>query len=126
MGYKLHEDSSLIESVHIIPEVNWAVYVSLPVVDVLKGVQPLRYLLIYSLSIAGVISVVLSFWLSRRMLRPILLLRDTAGDVARGNYDLSLQPQQYTELEELNTSFREMTSSIASRERSISERNNFV
>jgi len=117
----LHEDGSLLESVRIISEMGWVAYVSLPMQEVNQGVAPLRYLLIGALFFAALLGAVLSFWLSRRMMRPILALRDSVGEVAKGNYDQVLQPILYEELEDLSESFRDMIAAVGNREQSIAE-----
>ncbi len=119
--HHLHEDGSLLESVRLVPETGWVSYVSLPMQEAMQGVTPLRYLLTSVLTLAACLGVVLAIWLSRRMLRPILLLRDVAGEVAKGDYNQLLQPALYEELEDLSGSFREMISSVKDREQSIRE-----
>jgi len=118
---KLHEDGSLLESIHLVPETGWAAFVRLPMQKAMVGVAPLRYLLITSLTFAAFLGVALAFWLSRRMLRPILLLRDATRAVAKGDYEQPLQTSIYEELEDLSGSFREMIVAVEEREQSISD-----
>ncbi len=118
---KFHEDNSLIESVRLVPGMNWAAYVSLSVEEARKGLINLQYLLITALIFAALLGVILSVWLSRRMLRPVLSLRDAASEVARGNYDQILRPATYEEMEDLSGSFREMMTAVEVREQSIKE-----
>ncbi len=118
---KFHEDNSLLESVRLVPEVGWAAYVSLPVEEALQGIAPLRYVLISTLTFAALFGVALSFWLSPRVLRPILDLRDAAKAVARGSYEQVLPPVIYEELEDLSDSFRKMIAAVEKRELSIIE-----
>ncbi|MCK4509023.1 MAG: PAS domain S-box protein, partial [Desulfuromonadales bacterium] len=118
---KLHEDSNLLESVRLVPITGWVAYASLPMQAAMQGVAPLRYLLITALTSAVCMGIVLAVWLSRRMLRPVLLLRDVVGGVAKGNYDQPLQTVHYEELEDLSGSFREMIASVKEREQSLKE-----
>ena len=120
-SHKLHEDDSVLESVRLVTETEWAAYVSLPVDVAMQGIKPLRYILITSLSLAAILGVLLAVWLSRRMTRPILLLRDTAVDVAKGRYKKELPRVDYGELEELQNSFREMVIAVEEREESLIE-----
>ena len=115
------EGNPLLESVRLVPDVGWAAYVSLPVDEALQSLAPLRYALISMLSFAALLGVALSFWLSRRALKPVLALRDAAGAVAQGNYKQVLPTVRYEELEDLSGSFREMITAIEEREASISE-----
>ena len=121
MASKFHEDDLLLESVRLVPEVGWAAYVSLPVEEALSGLAPLRYVLVSMLSFAGLLGVALSFWLSRRALKPILVLRDAAAAVARGSYEKVLPSVIYEELEDLSGSFREMITAVEERELSLNK-----
>lgn len=118
---KFHEDKSLLESVRLVPETDWVTYVSLPVQEARKGLAHLQYLRIIALVFAALLGVVLSVWLSWRMLQPVLSLRDAVGEVAKGNYDQILQPARYEELEDLSGSIRGMMAAVETREQSIIE-----
>jgi PAS domain S-box-containing protein len=118
---KFHEDNSLLESVRLVPETNWVAYVSLPVQEARKGLAHLQYLRITVLVFAALLGVVLSLWLSRRMLRPVLSLRDAVAEVAKGNYAQILQPVHYEELEDLSGSIRGMMAAVETRELSLIE-----
>lgn len=116
-----HEDHSMLESVRLVQETGWVAYVSLPVKVAMQGLGPLRFFLFSSLSIASLFGIVLAFWLSRRMLRPVLTLRDAVSDAGKGNYDHVLPPALYEELEELSLSFRDMMTAVNVREKSLSD-----
>ena len=118
---KFHEDNSLLESVRLVPKTGWVAYASLPMQDEIKWITLLRYLMIPLLTLAAFLGVVLSVWLSRRILTPILLLRDAAGAVAMGNYGQLPQAARYQELEDLSGSFREMVAAVEEREQAIRE-----
>ena len=106
------EGNPLLESARLVPDVGWAAYVSLPVEEALQSLTPLRYALFSMLTFAALLGVTLSFWLSRWVLRPILVLRDAASAVAQGNYKQVLPIVRYAELEDLSSSFREMISAV--------------
>ncbi len=114
-----HEDHSKLESVQLVKETGWAAYVSLPVKLATQGLGPLRFFLLSSLSLAALFGVCLSFWLSRRMLKPILLLRDAVSAAGKGHYKQIIQPAHYEELEDLSGSFREMMAAVDEREKSL-------
>lgn len=114
-----HEDSRLLESVRLVPETGWVAYVSLSLQKTMQGVAPSRYLLTSIVAFAACLGAFLSIWLSQRLLRPILLLRDATWEVAKGNYDQSLQSAHYRELEDLSGSFREMVDAVEEREHTI-------
>ncbi|MDT8442666.1 MAG: PAS domain S-box protein [Desulfuromonadales bacterium] len=118
---KYHEDNSLMESVRVVPETGWAAYVSLPVNEVLAEVRPLNYLLMSVLAFAAFLGGVFSFWSSRRMLKPVVLLRDATAEVARGNYDQNLPSVTYKELDDLGNSFNAMLKAVQERESSLEQ-----
>ena len=115
------DGNPLLESVRLVPGAGWAVYVSLPVEEALQSLTPLRYALFSMLTFAALLGVTLSFWLSRWVLRPILVLRDAASAVAQGNYNQVLPIVRYEELEDLSGSFRDMIAAVEERELSNSE-----
>lgn len=116
-----HEDHSRLESVQLIKETGWATYVSIPVKLATQALGPLHFFLFSSLSLAALFGVGLSFWLSRRMLKPILALRDAVSEAGQGHYNQVLQPAHYEELEDLSGSFREMMAAVDDREKSLVE-----
>lgn len=116
---KLHEDNLTLESVHLVPETGWVAYVSLPIAEALADIAPLKYLFLSAFTFAGCLGVGLSLWLSRRLLKPLLLLRDAVKEFANGQYEQELQSAPYEELEDLSGSFREMMGAVQERERSI-------
>ncbi len=116
-----HEDQSLLESVRLVKETGWAAYVSLPVENAMQALGPLRFFLLNSLSFAALFGLCLAVWLSRRMLKPILLLRDAASEAGQGHYNLVLPPAHYKELEDLSSSFRKMMFAVNEREQSLSD-----
>jgi PAS domain S-box-containing protein len=116
---KYHEDHSLLESVRLVNATGWAAYVSLPIENAMQALGPLRFFLVSSLSFAALFGLCLAFWLSRRMLKPILLLRDAVSDAGQGHYNQFLPPSHYDELEDLGRSFREMMTAVNEREMSL-------
>ncbi len=114
-----HEDHSRLESVQLVKETGWAAYVSLPVKLATQGLGPLRLFLFSSLTVAALFGICLSLWLSRRMLKPILLLRDAVSDAGRGHYGQVLQTAHYEELEDLSGSFRQMIAAVDEREKAL-------
>lgn len=118
---KYHEDRSRLESVRLVNETGWAAYVSISVDDAMESLGPLRFFLFSSFSLASLFGLCLAFWLSRRMLKPILLLRDAVSEAGRGHYEQGLPPAYYEELEALSHSFREMIAAVDEREKSLNE-----
>jgi signal transduction histidine kinase len=75
------------------------------------------YSLVERLALAGLlgllVAALLSWYLSRRIVRPVLQLSDAADAVARGNYDVDVPVNAPGELGHLSERFREMASRLA-------------
>ncbi|MGN6799228.1 MAG: HAMP domain-containing protein, partial [Gaiellaceae bacterium] len=90
-----------------------AIVVATPKTDVSRRV----YDLIERLAIAGIlgllVSALLAWYLSRRIVRPVLQLSDAADAVARGDYDVKVPQRAPGELGHLSERFGEMASRLA-------------
>jgi signal transduction histidine kinase len=90
-----------------------AIVVATPKVDVSQRV----YDLIERLAIAGIlgvlVSALLAWYLSRRIVRPVLQLSDAADAVAQGRYDVAVPARAPGELGHLSERFGEMVSRLA-------------
>lgn len=73
--------------------------------------------LIERLAISGLlgllVAALLAWYLSRRIVRPVLQLSDAADDVARGRYDVTVPARAPGELGHLSDRFAEMASRLA-------------
>ncbi len=90
-----------------------AVVVAQPKTDVSQRVRSL----IDRLALAGLLGLtvagILAWYLSRRIVRPVLQLSRAADDVAGGNYDVSVPPNAPGELGHLSERFGEMAQRLA-------------
>ena len=90
-----------------------AVVVAQPKTDISKRVRSL----IERLALAGVLGLavagLLAWYLSRRIVRPVLQLSRAADDVAAGNYDVRVPPNAPGELGHLSERFDEMAHRLA-------------
>ena len=90
-----------------------SIVVATPITSVTDRV----YSLIKRLAIAGVlgllIAALLSWYLSRRIVRPVLLLSDAADAVAAGDYAVQVPAKAPGELAHLSERFREMAARLA-------------
>lgn len=83
-----------------------------------------------ALILAAVVSLILvlglATWLSRRLGQPVVRLRDSALEVARGNLDLELHSDDRGEIGDLARAFAQMTASLRdaarSQEQKVQER----
>jgi signal transduction histidine kinase len=73
--------------------------------------------LIRRLAIAGLLGLlvagILAWYLSRRIVRPVLALSDAADEVARGNYDVAVPRRAPGEIGHLAARFEQMTGRLA-------------
>ncbi len=90
-----------------------AIVVAQPKTDVSQRVRSL----IDRLALAGLLGLavagILAWYLSRRIVRPVLQLSRAADDVAAGNYDVSVPPNAPGELGHLSERFGEMAQRLA-------------
>ena len=90
-----------------------AVVVAQPKTDVSQRVRSL----IDRLALAGLLGLavagILAWYLSRRIVRPVLQLSRAADDVAGGNYDVTVPPNAPGELGHLSERFGEMAQRLA-------------
>jgi len=79
------------------------------------------YSLVRRLVLAGIFGALLAgliaWYLSLRIVRPVLQLSDAADEVARGNYDVDVPQRAPGELGHLSTRFGEMANRLAEAER---------
>jgi len=98
-----------------------AIVVATPKTDISQRV----YDLIKRLALAGLVGLlvaaILAWYLSRRIVRPVLQLSDAADQVAAGHYDVTVPTKAPGELAHLSERFREMAGRLAEVE--LMERN---
>ncbi len=68
-------------------------------------------------AVASLISIALSFWLTRRALKPLLLIMEAARQIAAGNCAIQVDESVCGEMSELATTFNRMVESLIHIER---------
>jgi signal transduction histidine kinase len=81
--------------------------------DVNSTTSLLKGQLIYITVLAIVLSVLVSFFLSRKISKPITEITDKAGLLANGNYDVHFNESDITEIDELATTLNYMEKEMA-------------
>jgi signal transduction histidine kinase len=94
-----------------------AVVAATPKTDVSHRVVVLVKRLLFAGLIGVLIAGLLAWYLSLKVVRPVLQLSSAADDVARGNYDVAVPQNAPGELGHLATRFDEMTNRLAESER---------
>jgi signal transduction histidine kinase len=90
-----------------------AIVVATPKVDVSQRVYDLIGRLALAAVLGVLVSALLAWYLSRRIVRPVLQLSDAADEVARGRYDVTVPARAPGELGHLSERFGEMASRLA-------------
>jgi PAS domain S-box-containing protein len=98
----------------------WLVVVSQPVEVAYALAEQLRTFLIWGTLVALAAALVLSYWLSDRLLKPLIDLTVYTQKIARGEYSDTLPADcRYTELQTLSSAFATMVGAVKDRERSL-------
>lgn len=104
-----------------------AIYLSVPVPEMTNSQKPLYRILLLSLFFVVLVSMVLSFALSRRISKPIKKIGNTAKQFAQGDFasrvELDEKTDNIIEINELTETFNDMAFSL---EKSDDIRNNFL
>jgi signal transduction histidine kinase len=87
-------------------------YLSQSLHDVLTVLNDLRVRLLLSTLIALALSVFVSWWLSRRITRPVQQLTTAAEAVAEGQFDQAVEVHSHDEIGRLGQTFNDMTSRL--------------
>jgi signal transduction histidine kinase len=94
-----------------------AVVAAAPKADVSHRVYDLVRRLVLAGVFGALIAGLLAWYLSLRIVKPVLQLSDAADEVARGNYDVDVPQDAPGELAHLSTRFGEMANRLAEAER---------
>jgi len=102
-----------------IPGVNWSVIVKQPLAEAFGPIYAALWRTV-ALLIAGVVlSLLLAYWLTRRMVGPIRLLEDGVARIGAGQFDHRIALSTNDEFERLASRFNEMAGELSvSQERS--------
>ena len=68
---------------------------------------------IYIAVIVIVISVILAYFLARRISRPIIRMKDEANKLAQGDYDVHFETQSFSEINDLATTLDDATEKLS-------------
>jgi len=106
-----------------ISEFGWILVVSLSEDDIFKPVQRLKYIFV-SIILGVMLLITLGIWfLSRQLIRPILTLKDSALDIARGDYAQRVNISGSDELGVLAKAFNQMAGTVEERQRELEQIN---
>jgi signal transduction histidine kinase len=104
-------------------EFGWILVISLSEEDIFKPVQRLKYIFV-SIILGVVVLISLGIWfLSRQLIRPIVSLKESALDIARGNYAQRVDITSSDELGVLAEAFNQMAGTVEERQRELEQIN---
>ena len=106
------EGDKVFSSYAAIPNLDWAVFIEQPVDEVYSPLYAsiVRLSTIFFLGL--VMALVASFFVSRRVLRPLDVLRHGVGRIGKGDLDFRLDLKTGDEIEILAEEFNKMTASL--------------
>ena len=90
----------------------WGVIVELPVMEAYKPVFVTLILSVSVIIVSIIISVVLSFYYSKKIIQPIIELRDAAEKVGKGQRYFKIENKSDNEIGDLASSFNEMVEDL--------------
>jgi two-component system phosphate regulon sensor histidine kinase PhoR len=97
------------------------VRVAMPLVEIQRTTARVLHTVAVASLLVGIATVPILFWLSRRVTRPILQMREVARRVARGDFTERAPARVSGELGDLAAALNEMSSQLAARIRELSE-----
>ena len=97
------------------------VRVALPLVEIQRTTARVLHTVAVASVLVGLATAPILYWLSRRVTRPILQMREVAGRVARGDFTEKAPARVSGELGELAAALNDMSSQLAAHIRELSE-----
>ena len=97
------------------------VRVAMPLIEIHHTTARVLHTVAVASVLVGLATAPILYWLSRRVTRPILQMREVAGRVARGDFTEKAPARVSGELGDLATALNDMSSQLAARIRELSE-----
>ena len=97
------------------------VRVAMPLVAIQRTTARVLHTVAVASVLVGLATAPILYWLSRRVTRPILQMREVAGRVARGDFTEKAPARVSGELGDLATALNDMSSQLAAHIRELSE-----
>lgn len=97
------------------------VRVAMPLVEIQRTTARVLHIVAVASVLVGFATAPILYWLSRRVTRPIVQMREVAGRVARGDFTEKAPTRVSGELGELAAALNDMSSQLAARIRELSE-----
>ncbi|MBI3206927.1 MAG: HAMP domain-containing protein [Myxococcales bacterium] len=88
------------------PGMNWSVLVRIPAAEGLAEVSSIRRQVIGAGLVGALLIVALGFWVVRRLVRPIVAMKEAAGRIALGDIDQRIDHEASDEIGDLSSALR--------------------
>lgn len=105
----------------IVPGTGWMVMVSLPFESALQPVSRVRNLTLAVTALGIAFATIIALLLANRLLRPLEAMITGTRELSRGRYDITLASDSYSELADLEASFKTMATALQEREQSLNK-----
>jgi signal transduction histidine kinase/DNA-binding NarL/FixJ family response regulator len=105
-----------LSSIAIVSKTHWMIAVIQPVEQAFAQVKRLRNIIWTGTLAAIVLAIIIALSGLKKTLKPLLQLTEDSRRIAGGDYNLSLQPAPYREIDNLQKSFTVMIDAVKARE----------
>ena len=110
--YASYTGEDVLGAWHTLPATDWMLVTEITTKEAYASVAELRNLVLFILGVASVILVVVSYWISQSISRPVVLVADAASRVADGVLDEQVDYESHNELGILAQAFNQMTNNL--------------
>lgn len=91
---------------------DWAVFIEIPVLEAAQPVIKSLTISILAMFISFILAAIIAIFLSKRITRPIIELKEAAKLISSGKLDVEIKNNSKSEIGELATAFSQMLSNI--------------
>ncbi|MBN2422312.1 sensor histidine kinase [Candidatus Woesearchaeota archaeon] len=100
---------------------DWVVVVEMPVMEAYENVITQIKLSLLFMILSFIFAIIVGIFLSRRITKPIIKLRDTAVEIGKGKLDTQIDIKTRNEIEDLASSFNQMTKNLKNSRKKIED-----
>jgi signal transduction histidine kinase/ActR/RegA family two-component response regulator len=110
--YQGLNNQSVLGAIANIPTVNWKVIVEMPTAEIYQPLNTMLISIFLTLIVAGLITIVISYLLTKQIIDPLQKLTATATEIQRGNFDIKLTLKSHNEFRILAQAFNQMAKEL--------------
>ncbi|MBN2331127.1 MAG: HAMP domain-containing protein [Candidatus Aenigmarchaeota archaeon] len=106
------KDAQVVASCTHLGKPDWAVVVELPVEEAYETVTLGIELTIFTVLISFLLAILAGIYISKRITKPVIILRDAAINIGKGGLDTRIEIKTKNEIGELASAFNRMTNDL--------------